>query len=224
MPSLDQPDEFYGEAQRALQADFDTINLADAHLATIVTTEISDEQREFIESRDFFFLSTVDPLGWPTVSYKGGDRGFVQVVDERSISFPLYDGNGMFLSSGNIDSGAKIGMLFIDFETPNRLRLHANAKLNRSDEALARFPGANLVVDATLDNVFVNCARYVHKHKRLETSEYVPDDEGNQPYPAWKRIDLIQSFLPPQDQGRAAETGGEISIEEYLELLANGES
>ena len=68
----------------------------------------------------------------------------------------------------------KVGMLFIDFETPNRLRLHANAKLNRSDEALARFPGANLVVDAVVDNVFVNCARYVHKHKRLEPSEYVP--------------------------------------------------
>ncbi len=224
MPSLEQPDDFYGVAQRALQADFDTTNLADAHLATIVTAEISDEQREFIESRDFFFLSTVDPQGWPTVSYKGGGRGFVHVVDEQTISFPLYDGNGMFLSSGNIDASAKIGMLFIDFETPNRLRLHANARLNRSDEALARFPGANLVVDAEVDNVFVNCARYVHKHKRLETSEYVPDDEGNQPYPAWKRIDLIQPFLPQGDQGKAAAAGGEISIDEYVERLADGVS
>ncbi len=224
MPSLENPEAFYGEAQRAIQAEFDSTNLADIHSATIVTDTISDEQRGFIESRDFFFLSSVNAEGWPTVSYKGGGPGFVRVDDEQAVSFPLYDGNGMFLSGGNVEATAKIGMLFIDFERPDRLRLHATATVNRSAEVLAQFPGAQLVVDAKIDNVFLNCARYIHKHQRIEDSPYVPDGDGNQPYPSWKRIDLMQAFLPGDDEGKAAEAGGEITVEDYLDRLSKGAS
>ena len=80
--------EFYGPAQRALQDDFDTRRLADAHQMTIVADGIDDDRRAFIESRDFFFLSTVGADGWPTVSYKGGPTGVVQVEDEQTIVFP----------------------------------------------------------------------------------------------------------------------------------------
>ena len=224
MPSLEQPDAFYGDAQRALQEEFDSTRLADAHSLTIIGDVIQPDQREFIESRDFFFLTTVGPDGWPTVSYKGGAPGFVRVDGDRSLSFPMYDGNGMFLSSGNIDSTAKIGMLFIDFETPNRLRVHATARLSRSDESLARFPGAQLVVEAKVDNLFLNCARYIHPHSRLDSSPYVPDENGDQQYPSWKRIDLIQEFLPSDDEGTAAAAGGEITIDEYMARLADGTS
>ncbi len=224
MPSLDDPDAFYGDAQRALQAEFDTTNLADAHRMTIIADTIDDDQRAFVQSRDFFFLSTVDEHGWPTVSYKGGPVGVVRVIDTQTIRFPLYDGNGMFLSAGNLAATAKVGLLFIDFETPNRLRLHATASLVRDDEARAEFPGAQLIVEGRVDNVFINCARYVHRHQRVASSEYVPDADGKQPYPAWKRIDLIQPFLPANDQGRAAEEGGEITVEEYARRLADGTS
>ncbi len=224
MPSLEQSGSFYGEAQRALQASFDSTNMADVHAATIISDTISDEQRAFIESRDFFFLSTVNAEGWPTVSYKGGAPGFVKVSSEQSISFPLYDGNGMFLSGGNIEATAKIGMLFIDFERPDRLRLHATATLSQSPEVLDQFPGAQLVIEATVDNVFLNCARYIHKHQRIQDSPYVPDEDGQQPYASWKRIDLMQPFLPASDEGKAAEAGGEITIEDYLERLAKGTS
>ena len=54
------------------------------------------------------------------MSYKGGDPGFVKVVDDATVVFPSYDGNGMFLSMGNIKGNRNIGMLFIDFENPNR--------------------------------------------------------------------------------------------------------
>jgi predicted pyridoxine 5'-phosphate oxidase superfamily flavin-nucleotide-binding protein len=220
--------DFYGSAQRALQDEFDTRRLADAHLMTIVADGIDDDRRAFIESRDFFFLSTVGDDGWPTVSYKGGPTGVVQVEDERTIVFPSYDGNGMFMSMGNIDthagSGAKIGLLFIDFETPNRLRLHATATVHRDDPAMERFPGAELIVRGRVDNSFVNCARYIHPHERVRRSDYVPDEQGAQPFPAWKRIDLIQPFLPENQQGRAALEGGEIDVEEYSRRLADGTS
>ena len=217
-------DDFYGPFQRSLQDDFDTRRLADAHRMTIVADGIDDDRRRFIESRDFFFLSTVGGDGWPTVSYKGGPTGVVRVEDEQTIVFPSYDGNGMFLSMGNVEATARIGLLFIDFETPNRLRLHARATVHRDDPAMDRFPGAELIVRAQVENTFVNCARYIHPHRRIETSQYVPDEDGVQPYPAWKRIDLLQDFLPESDDGHAAGAGGEIDVEEYARRLADGTS
>jgi predicted pyridoxine 5'-phosphate oxidase superfamily flavin-nucleotide-binding protein len=215
---------FYGEAQRALQDHFDTRTLADVHEAAIVTDTISDDQRAFIESRDFFFLSTVNADGWPTVSYKGGPIGVVRVEDDRTLIFPSYDGNGMFLSAGNIDARSRIGLLFIDLETPNRLRVHATASIHLDDPMLRLFPGAQLLVRARVDAAFPNCARYVHRHVRVASSSYVPTETGTQPYPAWKRIDLLQPFLSQAEQSRAEAAGGTITTADYNELLARGES
>ncbi len=216
--------EFYGEAQRSLQEAFDTRRLADAHELSIVADHLDDDRTSFIESRDFFFLSTVGADGWPSVSYKGGAVGVVHVEDEHTVVFPSYDGNGMYLSMGNVAATAKIGMLFIDFETPNRLRLHASATVHDDDPAMERFPGAELIVRARVENVFANCARYVHPHTRAGASPYVPDADGEQPYPAWKRIDLIQPLLPEADRGKAVQAGGEIDVEEYARRLADGTS
>lgn len=215
---------FYTDSQRTLQDRFDSRNLADRVEQAIVTDAIEEMHQGFIESRDFFFLSTVNGAGEPTVSYKGGDVGIVSVVDPTTIAFPIYDGNGMFLSAGNIAESAKIGLLFIDFETPNRIRVQATASLTEDDPLLERYPGALTLVRATVDRVFLNCARYIHKHQRVSTSPYVPDETGGQPYPSWKRIDLVQDALRPADQGRADEEGGIITMDDYGQKLAAGES
>lgn len=215
---------FYTESQKSMQARFDSQPLAAAVEKAIVRDELDDTHRAFIESRDYFFLSTVDATGCPTVSHKGGPPGIVTVLDSSTIAFPNYDGNGMFLSMGNIADTAKIGLLFIDFETPNRIRVQATATINEEDELLQRYPGANLIIRAHVDKVFLNCARYIHKHIRVDTSPYVPANDGTQPFPAWKRIDVIQDSLCPQDQGKAALEGGVITQDEYGEKLQAGES
>jgi len=215
---------FYTEPQRALQEQFESRPLADAVEAAIVDTELNELHVAFISSRDFFFLSTVNADGEPTVSHKGGDIGTVTVVDNKTLAFPAYDGNGMFLSLGNITATAKIGLLFIDFETPNRVRVQATARFSTDDELMADYPGAIGIVRASVDRVFLNCARYIHKHTRTSTSPYVPDDKGEQPFPTWKRIDDLQDHLHPQDRGRAADEGGEITEEQYVEAVLAGES
>ena len=106
--------DFYGEAQRRLQDRFGTRGLADAEEALIVTSALDDAQRGFIESRDMVFLTSVDRRGQPTVSYKGGAPGFLRVVD-GAILMPCYDGNGMYLSMGNVEDDPRVGLLFIDF-------------------------------------------------------------------------------------------------------------
>lgn len=220
-------DEFYTEAQRAVQAAHGSQPLADTMEFAIVTDTIPDDHAEFISSRDFFFLSSVNSKGEPTVSHKGGGVGVVRVLDPKTIAFPAYDGNGMFLSMGNVAETAKIGLLFIDFETPHRVRVQATATYSAEigpDDALAEaWPGAIGIVRATVDSVFVNCARYIHPHTRVESSKYVPDAEGTQPHASWKRIDLLQDSLSAEDQARTAKEGT-ITVEDYAERLASGES
>lgn len=222
---MSNPDEFYTDTQRQLQGENDSLKLADAVVHAIVTDDIQSEQIDFISSRDFFFLSSVNQQGEPTVSYKGGAVGFVHVESPTRLMFPHYDGNGMFLSMGNVTETSKVGLLFIDMETPNRVRLQGTAKITKDADLLARFPGAIMLVEVEVTNVFYNCARYIHKHKRVEErNKYVPNEVGEQPFPAWKRIDGLQDSLPPKDIGRAEQEGGVITEEEYMGKVMKGES
>ncbi len=103
--------KLYSEQHRALQDRFDSRRMADLMENGILHAEFSDDEKAFIESRDMFFLSTVDAAGRPTVSYKGGASGFVKVQDPSTLVFPSYDGNGMYYSMGNIMIAPQVGLL-----------------------------------------------------------------------------------------------------------------
>lgn len=215
-------DELYGEQHKLLQQEFDTEKLADRVKEFIVLPEVSDEHKAFIESRDMFFLTSIDHRGYPTCSHKGGMPGFVRVVDNKTIAFPSYDGNGMFLSLGNINGNNKIGMLFIDFETPHRVRVHGKASIDKHDPLVKEFHGSELVVRVTVNEIFVNCPRYIHPYRRVEFSKYAPQANFDLPLtPQWKRIDGLQDVLPERENF-IAEKLGTITQEEYGELLMKG--
>jgi len=216
--------DIYGKQHRDLQERFETVNLADAVKANIVASEIGDEHRGFIESRDMFFLTTIDHRGFPTCSYKGGSPGFIKVIDSKTIAFPSFDGNGMFLSMGNITLNNKIGMLLIDFETPHRIRIHGEASITHNDPLLQEFIGAELVIRVNIVDIFINCPRYIHRYQRLDSSKYVPKAECATPLPQWKRIDGLQDALPERDKDIAARLGGTITPEEYGAMVMRGEA
>ncbi|WP_409330507.1 pyridoxamine 5'-phosphate oxidase family protein [Trujillonella humicola] len=222
MPS-DGTDPFYTPDQRALQEATGNRALADRLVDAIVRPRLDPDSAAFVASRDFFLLATVDAAGRPTVSYKGGAPGFVHLPDPGTLVFPSYDGNGMFLSLGNIATSGRIGMLFLDLETPHRLRVQATASVHDDDPAMSRYPGATHLVRARVEATFVNCGRYLHRYRRVAPSRFVPDVEGDQPYPAWKRIDALQDALPARDRGRAAQEGGEITMDEYAARVVAGE-
>jgi len=222
--SLDTPDQFYTDAQRALQRDQGRVALADTVFAAIVSDALDEMHTGFIESRDFFFLSTVDGTGMPTVSYKGGPPGVVRVDGPNILHFPSYDGNGMYKSMGNVSETGKVGLLFIDFETPNRVRVQGTATVCDDAALIAHWPGAKLAVTVTVEQVFLNCARYIHKHTRREASPYVPDAEGHQPHPSWKRIDAVQPALDDAERAKTQEEGGTIDFDGYARKLMEGRS
>lgn len=215
--------DYYSKSQRDLQDRFDTRRLADLIAAKLIHTELQPHEVEFIVKSDMVFVSTVNTDGQPTVSYKGGDIGFVKVIDTSTLIIPIYDGNGTFYTTGNVAEVQKIGLLFIDFEHPNRMRIHGTADLIFDGSLLESYHEAQFLVRIKIAEIYPNCPRYVHKYQRLATSKFVPDPDTETPIPGWKRIDEVQGALPAHQQGLAEKRGGKITMEQYAELLARGD-
>ena len=193
---------FYHEGNRRLQDAFDTRRLADRLEEVKVRDVIDAGDRAFIESLDMFFLATADAEGRPTCSYKGGDPGFVRVLDERTLAFPNYDGNGMYLSLGNTLANPEVGLLFVCFERRRRLRLQGTASIDAGDELLASWPEAQFVVRVHAREVFPNCPRYIHRYELVERSRFVPRARQQTPVPDWKRTEWAADVLPEGDPAR----------------------
>jgi predicted pyridoxine 5'-phosphate oxidase superfamily flavin-nucleotide-binding protein len=192
----------YHNGSRELQDRFDTRRLADRLEARTVHDAITPEDREFIERMDMFFLATADAAGQPQCSYKGGDPGFIRVLDERTLAFPNYDGNGMYLSLGNVLVNPNVGMLLIDFcaVRPSRMRIEGRATIAENDKLAWEYPGAQFVVRVQVQRVFPNCPRYIHRMELVERSPYVPRAGAPPPpIPEWKRSDLAAGALPAGD-------------------------
>jgi predicted pyridoxine 5'-phosphate oxidase superfamily flavin-nucleotide-binding protein len=212
----------FGDNHRALQDQFGTRRIADRIEQIAARTDLGEQEAAFIASRDMFFLSTINAAGQPTVSYKGGETGFVRVPDPNTIVFPSYDGNGMYLSMGNIALTGLVGMLFIDFETPHRMRVQGRATVSATDPLLQTYKDAELIVRVAVSDVWINCPRYVHKYARLAQSRYAPTAACETPLAEWKRIDILQEDLPAKDAGRAEKAGGIITMEQWFKSVGEG--
>jgi predicted pyridoxine 5'-phosphate oxidase superfamily flavin-nucleotide-binding protein len=182
----------YHDGMRVVQDRFGTRRLADRLDEVTYHDTFWDGDRTFIESATMFFLATADEHGHPDVSYKGGVPGFVRVVDERTLAFPSYDGNGQFRTLGNIVVNPNVALLFVDFEHPNRMRITGRASLQEAgpdDEHDA-------LVAVTVDQIWPNCPRYVHRMHLEELSVYAPRAGHVPPVPEWKQMDLFKDVLP----------------------------
>lgn len=186
----------YHAGSRQLQDQFDSRRIADRLEQVTAHTAFTEHDGAFIQSCSMFFLATATAEGWPECSYKGGLPGFVRVLDRQTLAFPDYDGNGMFRSLGNISVNPHVGLLFINFEKPDRLRVNGVAASHRDDPLLAEFPGAQLVIRVQAERIFPNCPRYIHKMRLAEYSVYAPAPDQVPPEPAWKQQKEFCDALP----------------------------
>ena len=189
----------YHDGNRHFQDRFETRDLAD-HFARRANETIGQAEKEVSEKADMFFLATCDHRGLPTCSYKGGDPGFVRVLDERWLAFPNYDGNGKFQSMGNLLKNPNVGVLFVDFEGQQRLRLQGIATIRDDDELLSQYPEAQFMIRVQATEVYTNCPRYVHKYQLVERSVFVPRQGLETPVPEYKKREDLQEFLPARDR------------------------
>src|SRR3954469_107879 len=186
----------YHDGNRQLQDQFDSRRISDRLEEKLTRTAFTADDKGFIESALYFFMSTVDAEGRPDCSYKGGAPGFVRVTADNELAFPDYDGNGMFKSLGNIMVNPNVGLLFIDFESPNRMRVSGTASISADDSLLAEFPGAQSIVRVRAERVFPNCPRYIHRGRLVEGSVAAPRPAHDPPEPDWKRMEVFRDALP----------------------------
>ncbi len=197
-----EPIPMYHEGSRRLQDRFATRALAERLVEKLARRAFTEEDRAFIESRMFFFLASADGEGRPDCSYKGGLPGFVRVLDPGTLAFPSYDGNGMFKSLGNVLANAAVGLLFIDFDTPKRLRVNGRASIDERDPLIEKVEGAQLIVRVRAEAIFPNCPRYLHRMPVVEPSAYAPRENYEPPIPRWKTFPEFREVLPPGDPAR----------------------
>jgi predicted pyridoxine 5'-phosphate oxidase superfamily flavin-nucleotide-binding protein len=198
---MDTP--LYHAGNRQMQDRFDSRRIADRLEQVTLHDHFTEADRALVERSAMFFLATADADGQPDVSYKGGMPGFVRVVDTQTLAFPDYDGNGMFKSLGNILVNSKVGLLFVEFEHPHRMRVNGRASVSDDDPLLTEFPGAQLIVRVRAERIFPNCPRYIHRMQLVEHSVYAPRPEHDPPAPDWKQNEAFRDALPRQ--GRASQ-------------------
>jgi predicted pyridoxine 5'-phosphate oxidase superfamily flavin-nucleotide-binding protein len=190
----------YHEGSRELQDRFDSRRIADRLEQVNVRATFNDEQREIIENAPMFFLASADAEGFPDVSHKGGQPGFVKIVGPSTLAFPNYDGNGMFKSLGNVLVNPRVGLLFIRWgDAPRRVRVQGRASVSEDDPLLGEWEGAQLVVRVEAERIFFNCPRYVHHVEIVEYSDYTPRAGHTPPVPDWKRRPEYREALPARD-------------------------
>lgn len=194
-------DPMYHEGMRQLQDARDTRRLADRLEQVVVRSAFTDEDRNFIERCAMFFIATADARGHPDCSYKGGLPGFVHVLDARTLAIPDYDGNGMYRTWGNVRVNPHVGLLFVDFEQPKRLRVNGTVTVLEDDPLRAAYPGCVFIVRVSADRIFPNCPRYLHRMQLVEHSAHAPRPEYTPPVPAWKTYEAFRDALPARDRG-----------------------
>jgi len=197
---------FYHPGMRELQDRFEGRAVPDRLADNRMRAAFSNNDREFIETSSFFFLSTATAES-VDCSFKGGAPGFVRIVGENVLEWPDYDGNRMYRSLGNIVRNPKVGLLFIRMDGTRvdgsaRLRVNGQAVLDESDGAREGVPGAKRIIRMTAEHIFTNCPRYIPKMGAGEESVYTPRDGYTPPDPAWKSRDFMKDIFDAEREER----------------------
>lgn len=196
----DRPGKLYGPGSVDLQEQFDARRLADRLESVTVHAELDDGDLALIADQAAVWVATVDAEGWPDVSYKGGEPGFVQVVDRGELRIPFFNGNGMWRTLGNVRDTGRVALLFVDHHRPWRMRVHGTGTVRTDAEACDAFVGAEAVLVVRIVRIFPNCGRYIHQGD--EISPFVPRAGHEPPVPDWKRLPFLAEVLPTDDPAR----------------------
>jgi len=91
----------------------------------------------FIETRDSFYIATASETGWPYVQHRGGPRGFLKVVDDKTVAFADYRGNRQYISVGNLAADGRASLILVDYPARARLKIYAHVEAVPIDNDLA---------------------------------------------------------------------------------------
>lgn len=171
-------EQVYGNCPKYIQARVLNINsIGDSQkMKTLHDKRLSNLQRGWIEKADTFFISSSNAKGKTDASHRGGEVGFIHVVDDKTLQFPDYVGNNIFNTLGNIVENPKTGLLFLDFEKGHTLQLTGEIEIiwDISEEDKVKYPGAMRLLKYKISHVIENSNAYNYFWDFLSYSPYNP--------------------------------------------------
>jgi hypothetical protein len=135
---------------------------------------LSASQRLAIERTDTFFIASTNGEAGADASHRGGQPGFVHVVDDKRLRFPDYAGNNMFQTLGNITKDPRVGLLFVDFDSGTTLQLTGRARVLWDREDFLDLPGAERAVEVEIDEVVETAGQGSFGWRFLDYSPFNP--------------------------------------------------
>jgi predicted pyridoxine 5'-phosphate oxidase superfamily flavin-nucleotide-binding protein len=230
MNGLNRPGS-HGEHE--LQDKLGTTKRANAFYDNQMLDHLTPLMREFVERMPMMFIATADAHGECDSSFRAGPPGFLRVIDEKTVMWPEYKGNGVMASAGNITENGSVGLLMVDFfEMAVGLHINGRATIvdNSAAEAFAplfdRLPFATALVST--DEVKKTPERwvvvsveeaYIHCSKHIPLLQYAPEDadSGRRAGDVFKAKSVERSWLQPACEIEAPAAEPEIGVVKFAD-------
>ena len=166
----------FTEAVRDMQDYQGSARMYDRFLAQDAPAEnvLGPDEVNFIALRDGFYQATVSETGWPYVQFRGGPRGFLKVLDDRTIAYADYRGNRQYISDGNLKGDARISLILMDYPNSARLKILGRARLSDDPDLITKLHDSEYkarperAVVITIDAFDWNCPQHIPTRLTLE--------------------------------------------------------
>jgi predicted pyridoxine 5'-phosphate oxidase superfamily flavin-nucleotide-binding protein len=174
--------------ERALQKKYGTTARAGAFYSNQMLDHLNEAMESFLGRMDLVFISTADAQGDCDASFRAGPTGFMQVLNDKTLAYPEYRGNGVMASLGNIRENPKIGLLFLDFYR-DKIGLHINGRASViSPQAFKDRPDSPIVADEhrplgnprvefwvviDVEEAYIHCSKHIPLLRKLTSQESV---------------------------------------------------
>ena len=179
-----QKKEIHSRGEYVLQKKYGTHKKAEAFYKKQMLDHLNDEMIQFASKQEIAIISTSDVEGNCDTSFRGGPPGFIRILDEKTLIYPEYMGNGVLASLGNMYENPHIGLLIIDF-FESQVGLHINGSVEvLENDMLSSHLGISKNeqqkwiekenskckwwVKVTVDEAYIQCSKHIPYLQKVE--------------------------------------------------------
>ena len=98
---------------------------------------LGPDEQSFLEDRDGFYMASTTETGWPYIQFRGGEKGFLHVLDPQTLAFADLRGNKQYISLGNLEHDNRVALFFMDYPHQGRLKILGRAEIHEDDAEAA---------------------------------------------------------------------------------------
>jgi uncharacterized protein len=184
MPA-DNVDLVFPPAVQHAQRDRASARAYETRLASGFPDRVTPELATFLAGQDTAFLATATKSGQPYVQHRGGPKGFIKVIDDRTLGFADYEGNRQYITLGNLSENDRAFLFVMDFAARQRVKLWGRARAVEDDRELVQRlfdrgyrARARRAILFTIEAWDVNCASHITaRHSEPEIDELLASQQ-----------------------------------------------